>query len=198
MLWKVPKIWNGDCYIIGGGPSINLLDINKLKNKRVIGINNAYKIAPFIDILYFMDCSWYKWHKENLINFKGIKVTTCHECVNVKGIKFLKTGKKNAFDIRPEYLSRGNNSGVGGASVAIKLGAKRIFLLGFDMHFPRGESNFHKDHKKVVAEERYTNEFLKSFSEFKKNLDEMNVEIINATPGSHLKLFPIIDPNEIL
>lgn len=197
MLWNVPRIWNGECFIIGGGPSINLIDIEKLRSKRVIGTNNAYEIAPFIDFLYFMDCVWYKWHKEKLVNFRGIKVTTCHECDNIKGIKFLKTGDKTSLDDRPEFLARGNNAGMGALALAVKLGAKRIILLGYDMYFPNGESNYHNDHQREVKEERYE-EFNKKFEIFKSGLKERGVEVLNATPGSKLKLFPIVEPNDVL
>lgn len=198
MLWNVPKIWKNECFIIGGGPSINLIDIERLRSKRVIGTNNAYEIAPFIDFLYFMDCVWYKWHKDKLVNFKGIKVTTCHECTNIKGIKFLKTGVRTGLDDRPEFLARGNNTGMGALALAVKLGAKRIILLGYDMHFPGGQSNFHNNHQRDVNEERYRVEFAKKFEIFKDALIEKKIEVLNATPGSELTIFPIVEPDNVL
>ncbi len=52
-LWPIPKIWNkSTVFIIGGGPSLLDIDLSLLHDKRVIGVNQAYKLGNWIDILW--------------------------------------------------------------------------------------------------------------------------------------------------
>ena len=54
--WTPPKIWEGQtAFIIGGGPSINDLDMDLIKDRRVIGTNNAYQMGGWVDICWFGD-----------------------------------------------------------------------------------------------------------------------------------------------
>ena len=61
---KIPKMWtNSVAVCLGGGPSLNKEDIEYCREKkgvRFIAINDAYRLAPFADILYAADKKW--WH----------------------------------------------------------------------------------------------------------------------------------------
>lgn len=51
-----PKIWRGQTvFIIGGGPSINDTPLHLLHGRRVIGVNNAYLLGPWVDVCWFGD-----------------------------------------------------------------------------------------------------------------------------------------------
>ena len=198
MIWSVPELWSGKTvYLLGGGPSLREVDVDRLYGERVIAINNSYKIAPWADILYFMDCRWWHQHKQAIKTFSGLAVTTCQDCIDVPGIKYLKRGHRRRHDGRPEYLFRGSNSGAGATSLAIKLGAKRIILFGFDMKVVRGEHNWHDDHEREVSSKIYQDQFINSFKYLSMTAPEYGVEIINATPGSDLPYFPIVEPKEV-
>ena len=67
MKYEIPKIWeNEPCYIIGGGWSLKGFDISILKNKNIIAINNAFKLADFIQICWFGDFQWYMWNENDI------------------------------------------------------------------------------------------------------------------------------------
>ena len=102
--------------MIGGGPSISLVDFELLRGERLVVTNNAYRLAPWADVLYFMDCAWYNWHIAEIASFTGLKVTTCSDCErnNEPGIIYLKHGTRHGLDNRPDYLARGASSGYGG------------------------------------------------------------------------------------
>ena len=197
MKWEFPKI-GGTIYILGGGPSINNLNLEKLKGKNVIGTNDAYVIASFIPYLYFMDCPWYIQHRDALDHYDGVKISTCVKCANAYDVVYLKTGSPRGIDDRKGYLCRGNNSGYGAINVAVKFSPSKIILLGYDMRFVDGRANFHNNHTREVKEERYTEEFYKTYEYLKEPLSAKGIEIFNATPNSKLQTFPVISPDEVL
>ena len=198
-MWETSRFWEGEtCYILGGGPSLNLVDVDRLKGQRVIVVNNSYRVAPWADVLYFMDCAWYAWHKLELLSFTGIKVTTCEHSKDEIGIKFLERGRRQGIDERNTHLVRGTNSGYGAVSLAIKFGVKKIILFGYDMRQVDGKNNFHKDHKREVQAFIYKKQFVPIFSTLKNHCETDGIEIINATPGSLLDIFPIIEVEEAM
>lgn len=186
--WHVPKIWKSDAFILGGGPSLLDVDLWQLKGKNVIAVNNAYRVAPFAQFLYFMDGRWWDWHEEALQHWPNTMVTSCERAAETGRVKYLKRGRRNVFDPRPGYISKGSNSGHGAICLATALGATRTILLGFDMHAEKGH-NFHQEHGRVVPETIYKSNYFISFEMLAPTLPE-GVEVINATPDSALKVFP--------
>ena len=90
MTWRVPRIWEGgDVWILGGGPSVtkqfdipeqvvqSVMDgtsppsvyspyMKALHDKHVIGINVAYLIGDWIDMVFFGDNKFLLKHLERL------------------------------------------------------------------------------------------------------------------------------------
>lgn len=192
MTWEAPVIWPGaTVFVVGGGPSISQIDLQQLKGRRVIGCNNVYTLMPWMDVLYFMDLVWYRWHRNKLLDFKGIKVTICRNLPEDASIRVMKRGEKFGLDLRPGYLSPGSNSGYGGIALAIKLGAQQVVLLGFDMTFGKdGQANYHNDHKRTMKADIYKNTYLKGFSSMIPHLGFQGVQVFNATEGTILDCFP--------
>jgi len=55
-LWTAPRIWDGgECFILGGGPSLRVEQVSSLQGHRVIAVNQAYKLGNWIDVLFFGD-----------------------------------------------------------------------------------------------------------------------------------------------
>ena len=200
MIWTIPKIWNGDCFILGGGPSLKDFDVDRLKEKRVVAVNNSYSIAPWADVCYFMDAIWYEWHKKELLkNYHGILITTAKQQKNNPNVMFLERGPSRlGLAAEPHRLVRGTNAGYGAIGVAVHLGAKRIFLLGYDMRVVEGKHNWHEEHKRDVPTQVYKNQFMGGYLSLPTPLEERKIEVFNATPGSLLDVFPKVDIEEIL
>lgn len=54
--WKAPSMWDGgQCFILGGGPSLTVEQVESLRGRRVIAVNQAYKLGDWIDVLFFGD-----------------------------------------------------------------------------------------------------------------------------------------------
>lgn len=197
MHWNVPPMWKGcPVYILAGGPSLNNVDIDRLRGARVIAVNNAYLLARWIPVMYFMDCKWFGWHDEELAKWPGLRVTTCKTFQDVPWLKFLKHGSRMGLDTRSGHLSRGTNAGYGALALAVKLGGNPIYGFGFDMKQVDGNDNWHTEHKRKTPSNIYEHQFFKPFAAAKAILDERGIQFYNATPGSALPYFPIISLEE--
>ena len=102
--------------------------------------------------------------------------------------------------MRPDRLSWGTNSGYGALALALKLGPpRRIYLLGYDMHpASDGRHNYHDRYLNPKRNSQvFADKFLKVFPAITAAAKSLGVEILNATPGSALDVFPIVDPDGI-
>ena len=80
--WEAPEFWPGRAFVcIGGGPSLTQSQVAACKDRewgghkvRVIAINDAYKMAPWADVLYFCDDKWWQWRHKDLQHWPGLIV----------------------------------------------------------------------------------------------------------------------------
>lgn len=199
MPWVVPRLWPNDrCYILGGGPSLPVSSLECLRDKRTIAVNNAYKVAPWADALFFGDCQWLKRYGQGLDHFAGLKVTSCASWERERTIRVLrKELMPYGISTDPQTLRWNLSSGACAINLAYHFGVSEIVLLGFDMHKgPNGENNFHADYGHPAGRNPYPR-FLLPFLAIKADLDRLGVRVLNATPGSSLTLWPIVDPAEV-
>lgn len=85
-------------------------------------------------------------------------------------------------------LHTGTNSGFQAINLAVLAGARRVLLAGYDMHFPGGRSHWHNGHPVKIPENHYTG-YVKQFDTIKPQLARYGVDVVNCTPGSHLRAF---------
>lgn len=230
MRWNVPKIWDGaTCFIIGGGPSLpKQFDVPEetieavtakrelpsayseylkpLHNKHVIGINNAYQIGSWIDVLFFGDCGWYLVHRNAIAKWPGLKVTCCprfeaKKKEDMEGIKFLKKdAQRQGISSDNSTVCWNSNSGAAAISLASHFGAKKIILLGFDMDMQNKVSHWHGSHAQPGENTRKPpfDRHLRGFPQIAEDAKKMGIEILNASPDSAIMDFTKIDIEEVL
>jgi len=162
--------------IIATGQSLKTEDVEYVRGRaKVIAVSDSYKIAPWADVLVSHDSKWWRHHN-------GVP--------EFKGEKFCAQTAPGAKPFRIFGYDSGLNSGLYGMYKARSMGAKRIILLGFDMH---GDHFFGKH------PEPLTNTPAAKFDHFIKQFDLWSgCEVINCTPGSALKKFPMADLRETL
>jgi len=68
------------------------------------------------------------------------------------------------------------------------MGARSIYLLGFDMGKTAGKSHFFGEHPKGMNNGNYQN-FVNNFSQLAKDLEFEGVEVINFTRTTNLTQF---------
>ena len=232
MTWRVPKLWEGgECWILGGGPSLPVqfgvpeeviqkvlakeLPLNAyspymeaIHSKHVIGVNMAYKIGDWIDMVFWGDKKWYLNNRVELGEFKGLKVT-CHPYFangsfkneNVKSV--VKDNSHPAgISSDPSKASWNSNSGAAAISVAANMGATRIVLVGFDMKLGTDQrQHWHSEYGITKPREPKHLPFhrhLVGFPHIAKDAKARGITIINACPDSAIQDFPKMSVANVL
>jgi hypothetical protein len=143
-------------------------------------------------------------HRECLREFGGLKVSSCERVCGKPGFHVVGRGKAAGIDSKAGYVSWNGNSGMSAINLAYHFGATTIVLLGFDMHqSEQGDSNYHNEHvemklQKKPNDQRIYDRYLTKTKTIAKDAKALGIKIINATPGSSIKDFPIMTLEEFL
>ena len=207
---KIEPRWSGGSVIIAGsGPSLTTEIADLCRNQRVIAVNDAYRLIPWAEILYACDARWWRVH-EGCPKFAGEKWTSYHEGRRAHVADVAKRyklhvclgEKKDSFSLSPDRISYGRNSGFQAMNLAMLWGAAQIILVGFD--FRLGKDNrlkpkrhFFGDHPRGLASTSNYPEWVKAMHNAAKQLPA-HISVINCTPGSAIKCFPMGNLKEIL
>lgn len=185
-------------FVIGGGPSLLDMDLSPIFSRRVIGVNDAFKLGNWIDVCWFSDCRWYEWNKEALKGFTGA-IASCVNC-SCDHPRVLQVQRLEGSGIitTPSRVKWNKSSGASAINLAYHLGAKRVVLLGFDMKTQEGKHNWHENHKHVPRTTIYQSLFLPPFEKIAQDAERLGLEVVNATPGTELKVFPLVDLRDTL
>jgi uncharacterized Rossmann fold enzyme len=198
--WVPEKVWdNQEVYIIGGGKSLEHFDWNLLKDKFVIGCNDAYKLGSFIcDICVFGDAKWFDFHKQELVHYKGTVFTNNSRLHKKSPVTWLWTMRREGSGLHLDALGWNFSTGALAVNLALLLGAKKIYLLGFDMKLSKdGDNNWHPN-KLDKPNKTLFPKFVKGFLRVKADLEKKfaDVEVFNITDDSDLNVFPKIGVKE--
>ena len=227
MNWTVPKIWeDGECFIIGGGSSIlrqfNIPDniiskvvarecspteyspyLSVLHNKHVIGVNMAYRLGDWIDMVFFGDKGFFLSNQEQLSQLNNLRISCTPYVREVSWVKFLDKDKKKTkgISVNKSLITWNGNSGAAAINLAIHTGVKRVFLLGFDMNVDEKERQWwHQLYKirDLKKGKKIFSNHLSCFPAIAEDARKLGVEILNCNPDSAIKEFPKININQIL
>lgn len=202
MTWRVPAgLWSGRCaFILGGGPSLKGFDVERLRGRGpVIGVNNAgLDLAPWADVLFFADgqTRWYGWNKHRLHLFQGEYIVTRTQIPagHDPQLRRLQFVPKENLSREPDAVA-GFCGGSSAINLAYLFGARTIVLLGFDMK-PNG--NWHDLHKLPCLPNQHRDKFIPALERMAPELARDGCLVINATPDSALRCFPMADIEDVL
>jgi len=203
MIWRADKRWSDQtAFILGGGPSLRGFDASVLKRPgwRVLAVNDSWRLAPWLDCLYFTDESWFVdqmqrdlWSLDRTINFGQLMYTKTSvnggyspvfkEHPQVRQLKF--TGQEG-LEKSPEGLRHGSSSCYAAMNLAYHFGVKRIVLLGMDMRVVDGRTHWHDSPRPDGYASVISLSHLPSFATLVEPLKEAGVEVLNATKDSAL------------
>jgi hypothetical protein len=176
------------------------LDISRLKDRRVIAVNNAYKLAPWIPVMFFGDCRWLASNREALLHFAGLKVTTCEQHAGKPGIKVIKRrNSPQGLSTDPGIVVWNLSSGACAINLAMHFGVKKIVLLGFDMKVVDSRHNWHDDYAQSANRKRNPYpRFMRTFPAIAEGLKRRRIECVNACLDSALEVFPKVAVGDVL
>jgi hypothetical protein len=167
----------------------------------VIAVNDAYRRVPGAQVLYACDAAWWHHHK-GARGFKGQRWSShgsaTHnnktQVAELYGVRLV-PGRDgpHGFSLDPVVIHYGSNGGFQAVNLALLMGASRVVLVGFDMH----GSHFFGRHPKPLRNVTNFNGFIRAFERAARHLPA-GVQILNATPGSALRCFPMVSLDDVL
>jgi hypothetical protein len=197
----VPKLWpNSTIACIGSGPSLTQEDVEFCRGRaRVVAINDAWRLAPFADVLWATDARWWNYHK-GVPEFSGMKYALRVRGMSYpEGVTVLNDAGVTGLSSDPASVCNGKNGGYASIGLSVHLGATRIVLLGYDCkRGPRGEEHWHGRHPAGVRVGMEFSWWRSNFRTLVAPLRDLGIEVINCTPGSALDAFPRGDLRQAL
>tara|TARA_R100000951_G_scaffold105914_1_gene100019 strand:+ start:1099 stop:2565 length:1467 start_codon:yes stop_codon:yes gene_type:complete len=214
----IPPTKSNRIFIIGGGPSVNDIDLDLLENEDTMCINASinYVLNPTyfvtMDYSYFdpqrnintvtevVSKSMYSYFILNtkhsyITNINGKITDTRNNIIYNELDKFTKVINSNktiindtGFGQTSSQFAHGENSGFCGIQLATLLGYEEIYLIGFDLNSDDKDTHFHK---------KYSNSQLKNKINDYKNtlvnalalfLKNTKIKIATVTPSSLEKI----------
>lgn len=214
----VRQEWKGGTVVlIGGGPSLTREQVEQVRAAQAgwrvqcIAINDAYLWAPWADILYFADASWWAQHTagvakpmiklsaeqvcERFAAFAGQKCSIQSQQPNIAddAVHILKNARTDpngrgihatGLSLDPCALVTGSNGGWQATNLAVLAGAQTIILLGIDgQPAADGRTHWSGGHREPTSQESFA-AYRRSFSAGEAALKEAGVRVINCSPGS--------------
>lgn len=138
-VFQPTTIWSGqDAFLIGGGPSLRGFDFNQLRGRNTIGTNYAYRLGPdIVKWVCFSDSNWFNQvlHElERYANAGGnvLSVSTSLQSYNLPWLNKMNR-IRDGLHLHDGFIGWNFTTGAVAVNLALYFGAKRIFLLGYDM-----------------------------------------------------------------
>lgn len=206
-LWEAPPIWSGQTVVcVASGPSLNEEEIQYCYESgyKMIAVNDAYKMAPFADILYA--CDWWWWNQNDCVpDFNGVRVglgwnferqqpfSGWAASKEAKKINLIgSTGTEGLETKNRKGVRTGGNSGYQAINLAFHMGARNIFLLGYDMKpDENGKNHFFGEHQNRISPPY--EQFIKNFNTIAEPLAKSKVRVINCNVNSALDMFDKVE-----
>ncbi len=150
------------------------------------------RLCPWADVVYGCDGPWWRG-KNGLLEFRGTKLA--HDtgvCADYRDVHKIEVRDHDLmlFD-EPGVVGSGGNSGFQAINIAAQFGARKILLVGFDMHGVKGvhwygrngwkDANNPADHNYVHWREALTKQA--------RVLAKMGIDVVNGSLDSALTCF---------
>ncbi len=193
--WKPEPLFKGKTVcIVGGGPSLKN-DMTQISMSLVrelhpdvkwVVVNNAYKLCPWADLLFFADCGWWEWNGSDVLaKFRGLVATATSDVCTVNDARIKRLWRdRNNWSEDPNKVY-GWDGGTMAINLAYHMGAAKIVLWGFDMRpGPKGETQWHNDHRRRTDPANYELNFIPRLTKSVKVLDSHGISVVRCTePG---------------
>lgn len=195
-------IWKDeDVFVIGGGPSLKDFHWEHLRDLPTIGCNHAFSLgAGICKICTFGDLHFWDIARKPLEDFGGWVVTNYRIGVPPPWLVYFDRLNHGLAGPKSGQLAWNGNTGCLAVQLALRLGAKRVFLLGFDMNnITPTQAHWHNLADRPQRDEQYA-KFCRGFEDVARSLPKVypGAKVYNVTDGSsRLLVFPTIHPQEL-
>lgn len=187
-LWKPEELWrHEDVFIIGGGPSLRDFDWRLLVPEKTLGCNSAFKLGPAIcKACVFGDKKWWDFNRDELAKYAERRpvYTNCSELIR-ESASWLRVMQREGSGLHREALGWNGNTGAVAINLALILGARRVYLLGFDLKDSGAQNNWHAwhpwDKPRLSPYPRFLRNFRAVWRDWRTKFGDR--EIVNVVDG---------------
>ncbi len=177
---------------------VDLRLLRRFRSWRVMVVNCTFRLLPEADVLYAGDLQWWERYGAETEGFGGEKWTRDEHAAVRFGLRCARRRDGSGLCRERGSVHTGGNSGFQAVNLAWHFGARRIVLLGFDMHRKNG-AHWHGDHEGMLsAPASHMPIWRREFRALAADLREEGVKVVNATEGSALDCFPMLPLREAL
>lgn len=189
--WTPPADWVGqDAFLIGGGSSLRDFQFARLAGRNVIGCNDAVWLgSQIISYGTFGDVGWLT---RNVARLGQMELPVVTNATHVAGLNLswlFRTKRQSEGWAKGDTLAWNHSTGALAINLAGSLGARRIFLLGYDLCNQKGKSHWHEHNRALILDQNFQR-FERGFMRLRDNMPA-GIQVFNVTDGSsRLKVFP--------
>jgi len=175
-------------FVIASGPSVTADDLAFVKRQPglKIAVNSSIFSAPWADICFSMDNSWWKRYGNDVKRLKCERWSSASNAAQY-GPQIVKRKRR---DSPIKGGVSGSNSGLQACEFAYLRGADEIILLGVDCKHFEGRAHHHPDHP---APMKNANKPEKWGSDWERVLAKMDAKVINTSPICEVDCFEYAD-----
>jgi hypothetical protein len=192
--YRAGPIWKDQtAYIIGGGPSLLTQDLTLLHGKNVIVINSSYQVFPAAQFLVFSDMRWWIDHLKALKSFKGKIISTSCAASGLANLFHMQ--RKSSLGLAEDVgqLMVKNTTLTAAINLAVHHSVNKIVLLGIDQKLGAdGRTHHHEPHRWKQQANCYLRQ-QRDLPPIAEALKVRNIECVNASPGSALTIWPLVN-----
>lgn len=200
---SIDREWEGEtAFLICGGPSVASQNIEALRGRRVMAVNSSCYRAPFADILFFGDERWEMENRSAVKTFPGRVLSSSYGNVHCSYIEFLRRPKPSetpaglSFDPSEAWLR--HTSVRGAINVLCHLGVTEIVTLGLDGGpDATGRTHHHSAHPWGMNKDIWNLQGVE-LAGVAVALERRGVKLLNASPGSKIPFWPIVNLSDVL
>lgn len=198
MFWTVPPEQRGrTIHIVGGGPSFSADYASRLRGQVVIALNASYQSLRFSPdyVLFADDRIWNDFHAD-LLAQTGRVIGLFPGCLDQR-ITLMRRDRVMRIGERRDTLPFEWTILASGLVLAAFLGASKVILWGADGRRIGDRAHHHPEYRWGVKEGCWNNHRINLYP-LVAPLRARGIEVVNASPGSAIPFWPIVDPDAVL
>lgn len=178
--------------------NVDLGALRRFRSWRVMVVNCTFRLLPDADVLYAGDLQWWDRYGLEAQSFAGEKWTRDEYAAQRYRLRRVQRREGAGLCRERGCVHPGGNSGFQAVNLAWHFGARRMVLLGFDMHRRNG-GHWHGEHDGMLsAPASHLPIWRREFSAMAFDLKHEGVQVINATPDTALECFQRMPLQEAL
>lgn len=177
---------------------VDLSLLRRYRSWNVFAVNCTWQLVPWADVMYAGDSGWWDRYGADAADFQGERWTRDEMAALKYRLHLVRKREGKGLCRERGFVHTGGNSGFQAVNLAWHFGARRIVLLGFDMHRKNG-GHWHGEHHDtrgrpmLSAPSTHITIWRNEFDAMAFDLRAEKVEVLNATEGSALTCFPKVD-----